>query len=173
MPSVFKVDFFSISLQIFWLALAKCMSGTVLCQFVKHVRHNETSFLVLDRLHWCSYTSKQKHQLLVHSKVLCLTVSNPGKMWHGHSLMGSHWHIQDWTQNLLLQSACRSYRSGPPRHHHCLPETLLPKMLVSKISVSLIWMYIHSQLQTNVRCIPGLWLCNTKLCCFHMNFFTN
>ena len=118
------------------------MSGTVKLLFL---------FWTDCRLHWCSYTSRQKHQLLVHSKDLCLTVSNPGKMWHGHSLMGSHWHIQDWTQNLLLRSEWRSYRSGPPKHHHCLPETLLPKMLVSKSSVCLIWMYIYNQLQTNMR----------------------
>ena len=88
--------------------------------------------------------------LLVHSKFLCLTVSNSRKMWHGHSLMARHWHIQHSTQNLLLRSAWRCHRSGSPKHHHCLPKTLLPKMLVSKSSVGLIWIYIYSQLQTNI-----------------------
>ena len=150
------------SLQIFWhrkvpliqLALASCISGTSLCQFVKHVRHSETCFSVLGRLHSCSYTSRQKHQVVEYFKVLRLTVSKTGKMWHGHSLMGSHWHIHDSTQNLPLQSVWSCYRFGPPKHHHCLPETLLPKMLFSESSVSLIW------------------LCNWKLCCFHTNFFT-
>jgi len=137
------------------LALASYISGTFLCHFVKHVRHRETSFSVLDRLHWCSYTSRQKHQLLEHSKFLLLSVSNSGKMWHGYSLMDSHCHIRQSTKNLLLRSVCsHQYSFRPPKHYHCLPETLLPKMLISKSSVSVIW------------------LCNWKLCCFYMNFFT-
>jgi hypothetical protein len=137
-------------LGIFWhrkvplihLALASCVSGTFLCQFIKHVRHSETCFSVLDRQHYCSYLSRQKHQVVEHFKVLRLTVSKTGKMWHGHSLMGSHWHIRDLTQNLPLQSVWSYYRFRPPKHHHCLPETL-PEMLVSKSSVSLIWIYIY------------------------------
>jgi len=135
MQSVFIVVFMSILTQ-------KSTTCTFVCQVVKHVRDNETSFPVLDTLHWCADASRQKHQLIVHSKVLCLTVSNPGKMWHGYSLMGSHWHILHSTQNLLLRSAWSCYRSGPPKQHHCLPETLLPKMLVCKSSVILIWIYI-------------------------------
>ena len=88
--------------------------------------------------------------LLVHSKFLCLPVSNPQKMWHGQRLMARHWHIQHSTKNLLLRSAWSRHRSGSPKHHHYLPETLLPKMLVSKSSVGLIWIYIYSQLQTKM-----------------------
>ena len=135
------------SLQIFW---NRKVPLVLPCQFVNHVRHSESSFSVLDTLHWCSDTSRQKHQLLVHSKFLCLTVSNPRKTWHGHSLMGSHWHIRHLTQNWLLRSAWSRHCSGPPKHHHCLPETLLPKMLVSKSSVGLIWIYTFSQLQTKM-----------------------
>jgi len=153
MQSVFNVDFMSIF--FFFANILTCSSKMYKCYFSVSLHRTcgaqwNFFFFVLDRLHRCSYTSRQKHQLLVHSKVLCLTVSNPRKMWHGHSLMGSHWHIQDWTQNLPLRSACRSYCSGPPKHHHCLPETLLPKILVSKYSVSLIWIYIYSQFQTNM-----------------------
>ena len=97
----------------------------------------------------CSYTSRQKHQLLVHSKVLCVTVSKTGKMWYGHSLMGGRWHIQHLTQNLLFRSVWMSYCFRQTKDHHCLPEKLLPKMLISIRSVSLISLYIHSQLQTN------------------------
>ena len=82
--------------------------------------------------------------LLLHSKVLCLTVSKPGKMIHGHSLMGGHCHIQHSTRNLLLRSASSRHRYRSPKHHHCLPETLLPKMLVCKSSAGLIWIHIHS-----------------------------
>ena len=86
----------------------------------------------------------------MHSKFLSCSVSNSGKMWHGHNPMGGHWHIQHSTQNLLLQSVRSLYHFWSPKDHHCLPETLLPKMLVSKCSVSLIWIYIQSQLQTNM-----------------------
>ena len=71
-------------------------------------------------------------------------------MWHGHSLMDDQQHIQHSTQNLLLRSVWSCYRFWPPKDHHCLPGTLLPKMLVSEIPVSFIWIYIHSQLQTNI-----------------------
>jgi len=32
-----------------------------MCQFVKHVMHNEISFAIPDGLHLWSYTSRQKH----------------------------------------------------------------------------------------------------------------
>ena len=136
MQSVFIVDFISIF-----------FANIFMCQFVKHVRHNETSLSVLDGLHLWSYTSRQKHQFLVHSKFLCVTVSNSGKMRHGHSLMGRQRHIPYPTQNYLLRSV---YGFGESKDHHCLPETLLPKMLISESSVSLIWIYIYSQLQYNM-----------------------
>ena len=136
MQSVFIVDFMSILTQ-------KSTTCTFVCQVVKHITDSETSFPVLGALHWWADASRQKHQLIVHSKVLCLTVSNPGKMWHGYSLMGSHWHILQSTQNLLARSACSCHRSGPPKHHHCLPETLLPEILVCESSVILIWIYIY------------------------------
>jgi len=81
----------------------------------------------------------------VPSKLLWLNLSNSGKMRHGHSLMGGQRHIPYSTQNLLLRSL---YRFWASKEHNCLPETLLPKMLVSKCSVSLISIYIYSQLQT-------------------------
>ena len=140
MQPVFIVDFISIF-----------FANIFLCQFIKHVRQNGTSFSVLDGLHLCSYISRQKHQLVVHSKVLCVTVSKAGKMWHGHSLMGRQQHIPYSIQNLLLQSVWRyRYCFWPPKDHHCLPETLLPKRLVSKNSVSLMWIYRYIQLQTNM-----------------------
>ena len=107
-------------------------------------------FFVLGALHLYSYTSRQKHQFPVHSKVLCVTVSKSGKMWHGHSLMGHQRHIPYSTQNLLLRSVWRRYRFWSLKDHRCLPETLLPKILVSESSVSLISLYIKSQLQTNM-----------------------
>ena len=116
--------------------------------FIQHI-HNRTTVTAVP-----SYTARDNNQTCsifqCNLKFLCLTVSKPGKMWHGHNLMGGHWHIRHSTQNLLLRSAWKCYRSGPPKHHHCLPETLLPKMLVFKSSVGLIWIYIYSQLQTNM-----------------------
>ena len=79
-----------------------------------------------------------------------MTLSNSGKMRHGHSLKGGQPHIQHSIQNLLLRSVLRRYRFRSPKDHHCLPETLLPKRLVSKDSVSFIWIYTYIQLQTNM-----------------------
>jgi hypothetical protein len=88
--------------------------------------------------------------LLVHSKFLCVPISILGKMWREQNPLGGQRHIQRSTQNLLprLAWSCQQ-RSRPPKDHHCLPEILLPKMF-SKISVGLIWIYIYSQLQTNM-----------------------
>jgi len=108
------------------------------------------SFTIPDGLHLWSYTSRQKHQLLVHSKLLCGSVSNPGNMRHGHRLMGRQRHIPYSIQNLLLRSVRSCYHFCLPKDHHCLPETLLPKRLVSKDSVSFIWIYTYIQLQTNM-----------------------
>jgi hypothetical protein len=88
--------------------------------------------------------------LIVHSKVVRCSVSNPRKMWHGQNPLGRQQHIRESTQNLLPQSACSCQRPRSPKDHHCLPETLLPKMLFSKSSVCLIWIYTNSQLQTNM-----------------------
>jgi len=63
------------------------------------------------------------------SMFLCVTVSKPGKMWHGQSLMGGQRHIQHSTQNLLLQSVGRTVGVSLSKDHHCLPETLLPKIV--------------------------------------------
>jgi hypothetical protein len=87
--------------------------------------------------------------LLVHSKLLSVLLSNSGKMRRWQRPLGRQRNICDATQNLLPRSACSCLRPRPPKDHHCLPETLLPKMLVSKSSVSLIWIHIYSQLQTN------------------------
>ena len=137
MQPVFIVDFISIFFAYIFM-----------CQFVKHVMHNEIS---LDGLHLCSYTSRQKHQLLVHSKFLCGSVSNSGKMWHGQRLLGHQQHIPCSTQNLLLQLVWRCYRFWPPKDHHCLPETLLTKMLVSECSVKSC-MDIHIQVSSKLIC---------------------
>ena len=158
MQPVFIVDFISIFFAniltqkntTYTSCYSSTVSGTFLCQFVKYVRHNETSFSVLNGLHLCSNTSRLKHRLPVHSKVLCCSVSKWGKMWHGQSLMVGQRHIQHSPQNLLLRSVWSCYHFWPPKDHHCLPETLLPKMLVSKWSVSFIWIYICSHLQTNM-----------------------
>ena len=168
MHSIFIVDFMRILTQ-------KITTCTFVCQFVKHVRDIETSFSVLETLHWCADESRQKCQFIVNSKVLCLTLSNPGRLWHGNRLMARYRYILQPAQNLLLRSAWSRNRCGPPKHHLSLPETLLPKMSVCKRSVSLIWIYIYvyiCQPQTNTwDAFQG---CNyiTQNCCFYMNFFT-
>jgi len=59
MQPVFIVDFISIFFADIFMS-----------QVVRHVRHNETSFSVLDGLQLCPYTSRKKHQLMVKSEVL-------------------------------------------------------------------------------------------------------
>ena len=139
-PSLLRI-LWAISLQIFWhrkvplphFARARCISGTFLCQVVKHVSDNETYFSVLDRLHLFSYSSRQKHQFPVHSKLLSCSVSKRGKMWHGKSLMGGQHHIQHSTENLLLLSVRSCYRFWPPKDYQLVPETLLPKRWFTEV----------------------------------------
>jgi hypothetical protein len=116
--------------------------------FIQHIYNRTTCNY---SAFWQLGTTAKLLYLIVHSEVvLWLTVSKVRKMWHVHSLLGRQRHIRDPTQNLLPQSAWSLEGSRPPKDHHCLPETLLPKMLFSKSSVSLIRIYIHSQLQTNM-----------------------
>jgi hypothetical protein len=111
--------------------------------FIQHIYNRTTCNC---SAFWQLVTTAKLLYLLEHSKFLCGSVSKARKMWRGQNPLGGQRHIQHSTQNLLP----RLQRSRSPKDHHCLPETLLTKMLFSKSSVSLIRIYIYSQLQTNM-----------------------
>jgi hypothetical protein len=115
--------------------------------FIQHIYNRTTCNY---SAFWQLGTTAKLLYLMMHSKLLSFSVSKPEEMRGGQNPLGRQRHIRDSTQNLLLRSPCSCQRPWPPKDYNRFPETLSPKMLFSKCSVSLIWIYIYSQPQTNM-----------------------